>query len=333
MYIMTRAAIAVDSGAKRKERTGLRPGQRAFVWGSLIPIFLYLGVFALFPMIWVVVLSFFNYSPVRVGDGPLGLGGRNPFIGLDNFTAMFADTQAADLFRTSVRNTLTFAFLVLVVNLAITLPLAVLVENVHARVKGLFRAVYFLPTISSAVAVAIMWGYVFHPQQGLLNNFIKLIGLTPPKAWLTDPSAVLLGVPLAMIAVIIAYVWMDFGYNLVIFIAALQGIPHEIRDAAHIDGATGWQEFRRITVPLLRPTLLLVCTLTMISSFQVFVIFQVMTGGGPQNQTRSLTMEIYENAFRFQAMGWAASMSLVLFAMVLIVTLVQFRVLRTDWEY
>lgn len=330
---MTRAAIAVDSGAKRKERTGLRPGQRAFVWGSLIPIFLYLGVFALFPMIWVVVLSFFNYSPVRVGDGPLGLGGRNPFIGLENFTAMFADTQAADLFRTSVRNTLTFAFLVLVVNLAITLPLAVLVENVHARVKGLFRAVYFLPTISSAVAVAIMWGYVFHPQQGLLNNFIKLIGLTPPKAWLTDPSAVFLGVPLAMIAVIIAYVWMDFGYNLVIFIAALQGIPHEIRDAAHIDGATGWQEFRRITVPLLRPTLLLVCTLTMISSFQVFVIFQVMTGGGPQNQTRSLTMEIYENAFRFQAMGWAASMSLVLFAMVLIVTLVQFRVLRTDWEY
>lgn len=330
---MTRAAIAVDSGAKRKERTGLRPGQRAFVWGSLIPIFLYLGVFALFPMIWVVVLSFFNYSPVRVGDGPLGLGGRNPFIGLENFTAMFADTQAADLFRTSVRNTLTFAFLVLVVNLAITLPLAVLVENVHARVKGLFRAVYFLPTISSAVAVAIMWGYVFHPQQGLLNNFIKLIGLTPPKAWLTDPSALFLGVPLAMIAVIIAYVWMDFGYNLVIFIAALQGIPHEIRDAAHIDGATGWQEFRRITVPLLRPTLLLVCTLTMISSFQVFVIFQVMTGGGPQNQTRSLTMEIYENAFRFQAMGWAASMSLVLFAMVLIVTLVQFRVLRTDWEY
>ncbi len=330
---MTRAAIAVDSGAKRKERTGLRPGQRAFVWGSLIPIFLYLGVFALFPMIWVVVLSFFNYSPVRVGDGPLGLGGRNPFIGLENFTAMFADTQAADLFRTSVRNTLTFAFLVLVVNLAITLPLAVLVENVHARVKGLFRAVYFLPTISSAVAVAIMWGYVFHPQQGLLNNFIKLIGLTPPKAWLTDPSAVFLGVPLAMIAVIIAYVWMDFGYNLVIFIAALQGIPHEIRDAAHIDGATGWQEFRRITVPLLRPTLLLVCTLTMISSFQVFVIFQVMTRGGPQNQTRSLTMEIYENAFRYQAMGWAASMSLVLFAMVLIVTLVQFRVLRTDWEY
>jgi len=330
---MTRAAIAGDPGATRKERSGLRPGQRTFVWGALIPIFLYLGIFALFPMIWVVVLSFFSYSPVRVGDGLLGLGGRNPFVGLENFTSMLADTQAAQLFRTSVRNTLTFAFLVLVVNLSITLPLAVLVESVHNRIKGIVRAIYFMPTISSAVAVAIMWGYVFHPQQGLLNNFIKLVGLTPPKSWLTDPGAAVLGVPLAMIAVIIAYVWMDFGYNLVIFIAALQGIPHDIRDAAQIDGASGWQQFWRITVPLLRPTLLLVCTLTMISSFQVFVIFQVMTGGGPQNQTRSLTMEIYENAFRFQAMGWASAMSLILFAMVLIVTLVQFRVLRTDWEY
>ncbi|GIK72129.1 MAG: sugar ABC transporter permease [Chloroflexota bacterium] len=330
---MTRAAIVGRAGEPRKERTGLRPGQHAFVWGSLIPIFLYLGVFALFPMIWVVVLSFFNYSPVRVGDGPLGLGGRNPFIGFGNFVAMFGTTQAAQLFRTAMMNTLLFAVLVLVVNLAITLPLAVLVESVHERLKGFFRAIYFLPTVSSAVAVAIMWGYVFHPQQGLINNLIKLVGLTPPRSWLTDPNAFFLGVPLAMVAVIIAYVWMDFGYNLVIFIAALQGIPREIRDAAHIDGATGWAEFRRITVPLLRPTLLLVCTLTMISSFQVFVIFQVMTSGGPQNQTRSLTMEIYENAFRYQAMGWASSISLVLFAMVLLVTLVQFRVLRTDWEY
>jgi len=330
---MTQAAIAGSPGAPRKERAGLRPGQRRFVWGALIPIFLYLGVFALFPMIWVVVLSFFSYSPVRVGDGLLGLGGRNPFIGLENFTSMLADTQTAQLFRTSVKNTLIFAFLVLVVNLAITLPLAVLVESVHNRVKGVVRAIYFMPTISSAVAVAIMWGYVFHPQQGLLNNFIKLIGLTPPKSWLTDPGAAVFGVPLAMVAVIIAYVWQDFGYNLVIFIAALQGIPHDIRDAAQIDGASGWQQFRRITIPLLRPTLLFVCTLTMISSFQVFVIFQVMTGGGPQNQTRSLTMDIYENAFRYQAMGWAAAMSLILFAMVLIVTLVQFRVLRTDWEY
>jgi ABC-type sugar transport system permease subunit len=284
-------------------------------------------------MVWVVVLSFFNFSPARAGSGFLGLGGRNPFIGLGNFQAMFADTQMADLFRISVMNTVTFAVLVLLVNLAVTLPLAVMVESVSERFKGVFRFIYFLPTVSAAVAVAIMWQFVFHPQQGLLNSIIRAVGLTPPRSWLTDPQAFVFGIPLAMIAVIIAYVWQDFGYNLVIFIAALQGIPREIKDVTRIDGANAWEEFRYVTLPLLRPTLLLVCTLTMISSFQVFVIFYVMTGGGPQNQTRSLTMNIYENAFRFQNMGWAASMSLVLFAMILLVTLVQFRLLRTDWEY
>jgi multiple sugar transport system permease protein len=221
----------------------------------------------------------------------------------------------------------------MILNLAITLPLAVLVESVADRMKGVFRFIYFLPTVSAAVAVAIMWGYVFHPQQGLLNSIIRAVGLTPPRSWLTDPQAFVLGVPLAMIAVIIAYVWQDFGYNLVIFIAALQGIPREIKDVARIDGANAWEEFWHVTLPLLRPTLLLVVTLTMISSFQTFVIFYVMTGGGPLNQTRSLTLNIYENAFRFQNMGWAASMSLILFAMILVVTLVQFRLLRTDWEY
>jgi ABC-type sugar transport system permease subunit len=246
---------------------------------------------------------------------------------------MFADTQAAEIFRTAVGNTITFAVLVMILNLLITLPLAVMVESVSDRIKGMFRFIYFLPTVSAAVAVALMWAYVFHPQQGLLNNLIRAIGLTPPRAWLTDPQAYVLGVPLAMVAVIIAYVWQDFGYNLVIFIAALQGIPREIRDVARIDGANAWEEFWHVTLPLLRPTLLLVVTLTMISSFQTFVIFYVMTRGGPQNQTRSLTLDIYENAFRFQNMGWAAAMSLILFAMILVVTLVQFRVLRTDWEY
>lgn len=313
--------------------SGLRSGEKRFVAAVLIPVTLYLIVFSLFPVVWVFVLSFFSYSPARAGSGLLGLGGRNPFVGLGNFQTMFAGTQEAQLFRTSVVNTIIFVVLVLILNLAITLPLAAIVESVSDRVKGMFRFIYFLPTVSTAVAVALMWQFIFHPQAGLLNTMIRAVGLTPPRAWLTDPQAHVLGIPLAMIAVIIAYVWQDFGYNLVIFIAALQGIPNEIRDAARIDGAGAWQEFRRITIPLLRPTLLLVCTLTMISSFQVFVIFYVMTVGGPQNQTRSLTMNIYENAFRYQNMGWAAAMSLVLFAMILAVTFVQFRLLRTDWQY
>ena len=136
-----------------------------------------------------------------------------------------------------------------------------------------------------------------------------------------------------MLAVIIAYIWADYGYNLVIFIAALQAIPHELKEAAMIDGANAWYIFSRITVPLLRPTLLFVCVMTMLSSFQVFDVIQVMTDGGPNHQTRVMMLDIFDNAFRFQRMGWAAAVSFILLLIVMIVTVVQMRVLRTDWEY
>jgi multiple sugar transport system permease protein len=128
-----------------------------------------------------------------------------------------------------------------------------------------------------------------------------------------------------MLAVIVAYLWMDFGFNLVIIIAGMQCIPKEFREAAEIDGAGSWQILRHVTVPLLRPTLLFVCVMTMISSFQVFDIIQVMTNGGPNNQTRVLELDIYENAFRYQSMGWAAAVSLVLLVVVMVITLAQMR--------
>jgi ABC-type sugar transport system permease subunit len=162
---------------------------------------------------------------------------------------------------------------------------------------------------------------------------MRSIGLTPPRAFLSDPQAFVLGVPLAMVSVIVAYLWQDFGYNLVIFIAALQGIPQHIRDAARVDGANSWQLFRHITLPLLRPTLLFVCVLTMLSSLQQFVLFNVMTDGGPRDQTTTILMSVYSNAFRYQNMGWAAAMSTVLFLIILAFTVLQFRLLRTDWEY
>ena len=208
-----------------------------------------------------------------------------------------------------------------------------MVESVHDRIKGLFRAIYFLPTITSAVAVALIWGNIYQPQYGLLSSLIRGIGLIPPKAWLSDPNASFLGIPLAMVAVILAYIWQDFGYNLIIFIAALQGIPQSLRDAARVDGANPIQEFWLITLPLLRPTILLVSVLTMLSSFQVFVIFYVMTEGGPRDQTTTLVLTIYENAFRYQNMGWASAISMVLLLIIASFTIIQFRVLRTDWEY
>jgi ABC-type sugar transport system permease subunit len=161
----------------------------------------------------------------------------------------------------------------------------------------------------------------------------KFTGKVTVIAWISDPNLVYFGLPVALLAIIVAYLWQDIGYNLVIFIAALQAIPRSVTDAARVDGANPWQVFRHITLPLLKPTILLASILTMISAFQVFELFQVMTEGGPDGQTLSLSLDIYRNAFRYERMGWAAAISVVLFLIVLVISLVQTRLLRTKWEY
>jgi ABC-type sugar transport system permease subunit len=307
--------------------------QQGFATRTLTPIMLYTIFFSLLPMIWAVALSFYDYSPVRKGEGLLGMGGANPFIGFGNYFAMFAQTQSARVFRTAVVNSFIFSLIVLPLNLVITLPIATLIENVHERFKSIFRTIYFLPVVTSSVAVSLIWVYIYNPQMGFLNTLIRSIGLIPPHTWLGDPNAFVLNIPLTMIAVIVAYVWWDFGYNLVIFIAALQSIPKEFHDAARIDGASPWQEFFLITIPLLMRTIQFVCVMTVLSAMQVFDIFWVMTQGGPQDQTTPLVLAIYKSAFKSQDMGWAAAVSMVLFAIILTVTLIQRRLLRTDWEY
>lgn len=312
--------------------SGLAAQKRSFVLSVAIPTLLYeaLGVLTIG---WALALMFFEYGPGRAGGPILGLGGSNPFVGLEHFRNMISGTSLeARLFRTSLKNTLLFAFGVLPLNLAITLPLAALIESVRSRLKIAFRAIYFLPVVTAGVGVAMMWGYIFDPQYGLVNAVIRLLGGTP-IAWLSDPRATFLGVSLGMWAVIVTRLWSDYGYNLVIFIAALQGIPEQLREAAIIDGANAWQVFTKVTVPLLRPTLLFVCVMTMLDAFQVFDIIQVMTQGGPNNQTRVLMLDIYENAFRYQRMGWAAAVGFVLAVLVMGITIAQMRLLRTEWEY
>lgn len=309
--------------------------QRRFAYSSLTPILLYMGVFTLFPIVWAVVMSFFDYTPIREGSGFLGLGGANPFILFNNYIELFTEnTKPAEVFRLALRNTFIFTALVLPLNLIITLPLAVLLESIGERFKTFFRAIYFLPTISSSVSLVIIWSYMYAPGWGLLSLMFKAIGLVPPKSWLQDPSQVYFGIPLAMICVVIAHVWQDFGYNLVIFVAALQSIPKTLREAARVDGANTWQEFWLVVVPLLSRTVLLTSVLTVISSLQVFVIFQLLTRGGPQNQTQTLLLSIYENAFKFaNNLGLSAAMSMILFIIILTLTVIQFRILRTEWEY
>lgn len=335
-------AAAVQEAGKRRSfgfRGGRNASERKFLASALIPLLLYMAFWTLLPIVWAFVLAFFDYSARRQGGPILGLGGDNPFVGLQHFQNMLNFSPDAPLevrqFHNSVKTTWLFAFLVVPLNLIITLPLAAMIESVHSRLRVLFRTIFFIPIVTSAVGVAIMWGYVLHPQRGVLNALISQVtGSLTAINWMGDQSLVVFGIPVALLGVIAAYLWMDIGYNLIIFIAALQSIPDTIREAAVIDGADGFGMFRYITLPLLMPTIYLAAILTMISAFQVFDVIQVMTqGGGPNEQTRVMVIDIYDNAFRFQRMGWAAAVSMVLFIMVLIVSLVQSRILRSDWEY
>lgn len=322
----------MSASTVKRRLSGLAAQKRSFVLSVAIPTLIYesLGVLTIG---WALALMFFEYGPGRAGGPILGLGGSNPFVGLEHFRNMISGSSLeARLFRTSLKNTLLFAFGVLPLNLAITLPMAALIESVRSRLKIAFRAIYFLPVVTAGVGVAMMWGYIFDPQYGLANAVIRVFGGTP-IAWLSDPRATFLGVSLGMWAVIVTRLWSDYGYNLVIFIAALQGIPVQLREAAVIDGANSWQVFSKVTIPLLRPTLLFVCVMTMLDAFQVFDIIQVMTQGGPNNQTRVLMLDIYENAFRYQRMGWAAAVGFVLAVLVMGITIAQMRLLRTEWEY
>lgn len=308
---------------------------RGFVAGTVTPMIFYLATLSVFPLLWAFALAFFDYSPRRVGGPVLGLGGDNPFVGFEYFSLMLSSAgRDARIFQNSLGNTLRFTALVLPLNMLITIPLAVLIEAAGGILRGFFRTIYFLPVVTSSVGVAVMWGYIFNAQYGLLNNSLRAIGVAP-VAWLQDPAATVLGIPAAMAAVVIAYLWQDFGYNLVIFIAALQGIPDSLKDAAKVDGASPWQVFIHVILPLLRPTIMVTSVLTVISSFQVFDLIQVMTQGGPGRigLTRVLVLDIYENAFRFERMGWAAAIAVVMFIFVAVVTLIQTRVLRTNWEY
>jgi ABC-type sugar transport system permease subunit len=318
--------------ATPKQQGGLFRKQHLFVGSTLTPVMLYMMFFTFVPMIWGIVITFFNYSPTRAG-GFLGFGGGNPFAGLANYADLFADNPNGQLFRLSLGNTLIFSLLYMPLNLIVTVPLAVLIESINMKMKVVFRTIYFLPVVTSAVAVSLVWGVIYQPSFGLLNGILHSFGLSN-VAWLSDPSLRFLGLPVPMWCVLVAYLWSDMGYNLVIFIAGLQGIPDVYREAAVVDGANAWQRFWYVTLPLLQSTMTFVMVMTMLSSWQVFVIFYILTGkGGPSNLTRTLVLHIYETAFRYQEMGLAATVAVVLFIIIMITTLLQLRFMRKEWEY
>jgi multiple sugar transport system permease protein len=281
--------------------------EAALAYLFLLPTLIGLVLFSLGPVIVGFLVSFTNWNILLPPQ----------WVGLQNYQTLIEQ----DLPHKVLWNTIYFTALNVPLNMAVALGVALLL-NQQLRFAAFYRAVYFLPVVSSAVAASLIWTWLFSPNFGPINYFLESVGI-PGPAWLGSTTW-------AMPAVIIMSVWKGFGTNMLIFLAGLQGIPQELEEAAMIDGANRWQRFWNVTWPLLTPTTFFVLVISCIVSFQVFEQVFVMTEGGPAYATTVLGLFIYLNAFRYNNMGYAASAAYVLFAIVLAITLAQFR-LQARW--
>lgn len=262
------------------------------------------------PVIAAILLSFAEWT----------LSASPEWVGLRNYEGLSADP----LFWTSLRNTTVYTLGVIPLQMVLSLLIA-LALNRKIRFRALFRTLYFLPTVTSIVAMALVWRALFDYRFGFLNGALGLIGVDAVP-WLLEPG-------LAMFAVILMSAWQGIGFPIILWLAGLQSIPEEYLEAARVDGANAWARFRYVTLPLLAPTTFFILVISFISSFQVFEQTYVMTSGGPERGTYTLVNYIYEEAFTKFSMGPASAMGCVLAVIILCVTLIQLRLQRRWVHY
>jgi len=269
----------------------------------ILPALVILGAFLLYPALYAFRMSFYDWQVL----------GESEFVGLENYRRFFEMPNV----RLAVQNTLYYTAINVPGTLFVSLFVALLL-NAEIRARAWFRVLFYLPVISSDVAVSLLWKWIYWAgERGLLNNLIGVFGF-PPQDWLGDPK-------LAMPAIVLLTIWKGMGGNMLIFLAGLQSIPPELYEAATIDGAGVWARFRHVTWPLLRPVTLIVLLLLTISSLQVFTPVFVMTGGGPANHTLTIAFYIYNLAFGSGLYGFASAVSYLLFAAILGITFIQRR--------
>jgi multiple sugar transport system permease protein len=280
-------------------------------WLFVAPALLAIGVFFALPVLAALLLSATDFDIYALADL------RNVrFVGLGNYLRLLQ----TPLFWQALQNTLFFVVIGVPTSIALSLGSALLLNAGVARAKGMFRTALFAPVVTTLVAVAVIWLYLLHTRYGLINYGLDLLGL-PRIDWLGDPSW-------SMPAIAIFSVWKNFGYNMVIFLAALQSIPGDLYEAARIDGASGPQQLRYVTLPSLAPTLLLVSVLTIAGYFQLFAEPYVMTQGGPLQSTTSVLYFMYEEGFKWWNLGSASAVAFVLFFLTFLITRVQLAVAR-----
>lgn len=273
----------------------------------LLPSLLGVGIFVAIPVIASFGLSFAHWNMLSPPK----------FVGLQNYLELFREP----LFWQVMGNTLYYALAVVALEVPLALGLAVAM-NQPGWLTKVFRTIYFLPVVTSMVAIALVWNWMYDPQYGLLNALLSQLGL-PKVEWLFSTTW-------AMPALIVMGVWKNVGYSMVIFLAGLQTIPEELYEAAELDGANRWQQFLNVTLPQMGPTLFFVGVMSTITAFQVFDPVYIMTQGAPENSTNVAVYWLYANAFEFFKVGKASAIAYVLFGVILTLTLIQWS-LRKRW--
>ena len=303
---LTVVPLPAEEVVAQRTRRGLlrtRSQRRDALWGLFFigPQVLGLLVFSLIPVIYAFILSVMKWD---------GLGERE-FVGLENFRNQFADK----IFRDALVHTFIYTIIAVPGTVILSLMLALAVNKVWGRV--VYRTIFFLPTITSSVAVSMVWLWMLNGDFGIINTYLREQFALDPPNWLVDTFWV---IP----AIAFVAIWAGLGFNMVIFLAGLQGIPATYLEAAQIDGASKWRQFRDITLPLLSPTTFFVTIMSIIASFQVFDMVYVMTAGGPGTASTTMVFHIYELAFVKFRFGLSSAVAVILFALIMAVTLFQF---------
>jgi len=296
--------MATAAGVNRRKRaSSLQRKESLAGWLFVAPMLIGISIFTLFPILIMLILNFSDW------DFVMGLDNFK-WAGLDNFARLADDAK----FHKTFTNNLIFMFTVPVC-MAISLLLAIIIDK-HVYMKDYFKVTYFMPYISSVVAVAVVWQVLFHPSKGPVNHFLRLVGIDDPPGWIADPNW-------ALVSVMMISVWISIGFNMIVYLAGLQSIPKDLYESAEIDGAGGWIKFRKITLPLLSPTTFFLLITGIIYTFKSFDLIAVLTKGGPAGSTSLMVWYMYETAFLNLKIGYASAIGTVLFVSVLIITLIQ----------
>ena len=301
---MTKSNVA----GRRGRRLNLKQREALTGWLFVSPALIGFGIFTFGAILYSLYLSFTDYD----------MFGTPEWVGLENYIKAFTNDE---YFYQYFGNTFYFAIVLVPVVLVISLFLAILINKKVGKLTKAYRVALFLPSITSTVAVSMVWLWIFNPDMGILNNFLTAIGFHNPPMWLSDPEW-------SKPALIIMRVWQMSGYYMLLFLAGLQTIPETLYEAAEVDGASSWQRFTRITVPMLSNTTFVVVILLIIESFNMFESIFVMTEGGPLGSTRTIMYYIYEQGFMSYNMGYASALAWIFFALILVFTLIQFRFRR-----